>query len=307
MQKVKVCKKHGDLKIEDCWIRTDAPNSYKCKKCNKERAYKYYHNDPEKTLEYRRKWREKNKLLNPPIKKPRRKRKIYHPDTEGDVFECKIHGWLTKEFLYFRKFDDSHWQPACKECTKKKAIENFNKNKEKVSLRNKIKRITNPEETRKRDRQNYWKNVDIKRKQSRESRNRNIEKCKASQKIYREKNKESIYERNKKYIENNIDKVRERQKKYAERRKDHLKEKRKEWAKRNVEYLKNLSKKNRTKAIEDLQDCYVRTILRMDKRGNKNEYNYMKGVHVPQDLIELKRTLIIARRKLKRKNNVKNK
>lgn len=304
---VKICKKHGELTEKYCLKRSDANSSYKCKKCNRERAYTYYHKDPEKRLEYVRRWREKNRLLNPPIKKPRRQRRIYHPDTEGNVFNCKQHGWLKKEFLYFRKLDDTHWQPICKECQKKKAMENFNKNKEKVLLRNKLKRINNKEEVRKKDREAYWKNVDIKRKQSKESRNRNKEKYKITQKIYRANNKERIKERNKKYIQNNIDKVRERAKKYIERRKDHLKQKRKEWALRNKEYIKNSHRKSGKKAIENLQDCYIRTILKTGKRTNKNEYTYMKGINIPQDLVDLKRAIIIARRKLKEKYHVKNK
>ena len=299
---VKICKKHGELKEEDCHKRTDSNNSYKCKKCNKEIAYKYYHKDPEKSLEYKRKWREKNRLLNPPIKKLRRKRKIYHPETEGSVFKCTIHGWLTKEFLYFRKFDDAHWQPTCKECQKKKAMENFNRNKEKVLLRNRLKRRKTPEETRKKDRERYWENVDVMRKRSRESRKRNIEKIKINQKIYRGKNKESIYERNKEYIKNNRDKVRERQRKYAERKKDHLMEKRKEWVLRNKQYIKDKSNKYRKKAIENLYDGYIKTILRMGKR-KKGEYTYIKGMDIPQDLVELKRTLIFIRRKLRKKSN----
>jgi hypothetical protein len=304
---VKICKKHGELTIEQCVKRTDSRLSLRCIKCNNERSRKYYHQDKEKALDYKRRWRAKNKLLNPPIKKPKRERKIYHPETEGNVFQCRVHGWLTKEFLYFRKFDDSHWQPICKECQKKKALENFNKNKEKVLLRNKLKRINNPEEIRKRDKQNYLKNVDKLRKRSREYRNKNIEKVKIKQKIYREKNKESIYERNKKYISNNIEKVRERRKKYFARRKHHLKEKRREWALRNKDYLNKLNKKNRTTAIENLYDSYIRTILKMDRKGGKKRYSYMKGVEIPKDLIELKRTIILAKRKLKEKINDKDK
>jgi len=298
---VKVCKKHGQLRRHDCWKRSGETISYKCKKCNKERAYKYYHQDPEKTLEYKRKWREKNKLLNPPVKKPRRQRRIYHPEMEGNVFECKVHGWLTKEFLYFKKIDDFHWQPLCKECYKKKAMENFNKNKENMLSRNKLKRINNSEEVRRKDRELYWRNVDVKRKQSRESRSRNIEKVKISQKKYRENNKEKLYLTNKKYIEENKEKVKERRIKYNLIRYDHLKQKRKEWALKNKEYLKNEGKKHRKKAIENLYDCYVRTILKTGNRRNKNEYTYMKGIYIPQELVELKRTTLIAKRKLKGK------
>ncbi len=287
---IKVCKHHGEL-TKDQTVHHEF-GRIRCKICIDEYRKKRYLNNKDKIIEYKRKWREKRKQLGLLKLQPKKQRVTYDPDAEGNIWKCKIHGWLQKEGLYFRKAGDIYNQVTCKECTLKKRKDFHKDNREILNKRTKEYRWNNIETVRKRDKERYYENIDKCREQARKYGEKNREILRIKGKIYRDNNKEKVYERNKRYIDENRDKVRERQRIYNKKKIVHFRKLNKEWKENHRIHYNAIQRKYQEKERKELHDNYIKVVL-LSHGGFKTVKD------IPPGFIEMKRALIKLKRKIK--------
>lgn len=302
-EEVKTCKKHGELQQKDIWIRSDNPHLFKCKICNNERSRNYVNKNREKINEYKQKWRAKRKNEGYIKPKPRKERKIYDPNDDGDIWQCNIHGWLKKENLYFRKIKEKYYQPSCKECVKQKTTKDYYDNRDIRLQKHREYEKENADIIKLKSKIYRDKNKDLIYQRLKERIRKNPEHFKRLAKLNRIKNAEKIKIINKAYVSENREKVRETTKNYYERNKERLLLKRKEWINRTRKIRNEKARQYTKKAVDELRDSYIRLILKTYQKGDKKgkEYIYLKEIEIPQELIDIKRNLIKLKRKLKEK------
>jgi hypothetical protein len=280
---VKVCKKHGDLLPENIKETLERGKIIlRCKPCTNEnarlRAIKYRKDNHQKLLAYKREYREKQRLLNPPKGRIYKKRNPYDPNTKEIVRNCKIHGILYKEQCFFKIRNGLIIQSQCRECAIIRSLKRYELKKESIIKKNKEYRLREKQKIDERAKIYREKNKKLLSERLAERRKKDPDKFKKIAKIHRQKNADKIRIRNRKYVTENKLKVKERSKKYIIKMKDHLNEKRRIW---------------KSKITKELTNGYVKDLL--SKQG------FGKTKNIPSELIDLKRISIKINR-LKKDN-----
>lgn len=157
----------------------------------------------------------------------------------------------------------------CMTCEKSSHKEWYNKNKERVLLKNKESYLKDPA------------------------------KRKASVKKYKSKNKDKIREANRVWARNNPEKIKQKNRRKYIKHKDKLLIKGREWKSKNPEYVKDYTKKRSQKDRDLLDTHYLITLI---SREYNLERNLIKGL---PKIIDLKRNQIQSKRLIKQKEHGK--